>query len=312
MTLDDATTQLLSTMEERGRKPFYEMSVGEARAAGDELRDLFGPGPEVARVTEEHVPVPGGSLRLKILSPEDPRAVMVFYHGGGFVLGSPEESETVARNLVHRANVEIVMVDYRLAPEHRYPTAVEDAWAALRWTARYMDSNGRQLPLIVQGVSAGGNLAAVVAQRAKAEKGPEIALQILAVPVTDSDMNTASYLDPTNQFMLGRKTMSWFWDHYAPDPESRTQPDASPLRGSDLSGLPPAIVITAEHDVLRDEGEAYAEKLRAAGVPVQSRRFDGQVHGFLMFVDMLPGYTAAADYLVEQLDRQLGELVRAT
>lgn len=307
MALDDATTRLLAEMAAGGGKPIHEMTVEEARGLGDGLQEMLGigRGPEVARVTEESVPAPGGSIRVKVFSPENPRAVTVFYHGGGFVLGSPEESEAITRELVVRCGVEIVSVDYRRAPEHRCPAAAEDAWAALSWTARKMEEDRRQLPLIVMGESAGGNLAAVAAQRARRENGPGISQQILIYPVTDSDPNRPSFLDPTNQQMLGRQTMAWFWDHYAPDPESRLLAEAAPLRAADLSGLAPAVVITAEHDVLRDEGEAYADKLRAAGVPVQSRCFDGQVHGFMMFVGLLPGYAAGLDYIVEQIDRNL-------
>ncbi|MBP2364359.1 alpha/beta hydrolase [Pseudonocardia parietis] len=307
MALDDATAGFLAQMAESGMKPLHEMTPEEARGLGGALRDMYGPGPDVARVVDETVPVAGGSVPVRILAPENPRAVIVYYHGGGWVIGSRDETDTLARKMVERTGAAVVLVDYRLAPEHRYPTAVEDSWAALLWTVRHLEEQGLALPLIVSGDSAGGNLAAIMAQRAKAENGPAIALQVLIYPVTDADLDNASYSDPANQLMLSRDSMVWFWDHYVPDRAARQQPEVSPLQASDLSGLPPAVVLTAEHDVLCDEGEAYAEKLRAAGVPVQSRRFDGQMHGFFTMVNVLPGAAAGLEYAAEQIDRHLAE-----
>ena len=159
------------------------------------------------------------------------------------------------------------------------------------------------MPLIVAGDSAGGGLAAVVAQRAR-EAGPEIALQVLVYPVTDCDLDRDSYLDPSNQLIVGRSAMAWFWDHYAPDPSVRARPDASPLRADSLAGLPPAAVLTAEHDVLRDEGEAYARRLAHDGVRVAHKRFDGQMHGFFTLPG-LPGSAAALDFVVQAIEREL-------
>jgi acetyl esterase len=184
----------------------------------------------------------------------------------------------------------VALVDYRLAPEHRYPTAVDDCYAGLEWVAaRLADITGRpDAPLIVAGDSAGGNLSAVMAMRARDRSGPPIALQVLVYPVTDADLSRSSYVDDENQLLLTTDAMVWFWDHYVPDAARRREPDASPLHAEDLTGLPPAVVLTAEHDVLRDEGEAYAERLRAAGVPVDLRRHAGQMHGFFTLL-LLPG-----------------------
>jgi acetyl esterase len=167
---------------------------------------------------------------------------------------------------------------------------------------------GARVPLIVAGDSAGGNLAAIVAQRAKARGGPAIALQVLVYPVTDCDVDTTSYLEDDNQLILTRDGMIWFWDHYAPDPLDRVHPDASPLRNPELSLLPPAVILTAEHDVLRDEGEVYATVLHKAGVPVKHRRFEGQMHGFFPMVNILPGSADAIDYLVDMIDEALTSL----
>ena len=231
--------------------------------------------------------------------------MIVYYHGGGWVLGALDQFDALARRLAERTGCAVVLVDYRLAPEHRYPTAVEDALTALHWTAANLEEiAGSAVPLIVAGDSAGGCLAAVVAQRSR-EAGPEIALQVLVYPVTDCDLDRDSYLEPENQLLVSRDTMAWFWDHYAPDPSVRTSPDASPLRARTLAGLPPAVVLTAEYDVLRDEGEAYAQRLAQDGVRVEHERFDGQMHGFFMMGDILPSSAAGIDFVAGAIDREL-------
>jgi acetyl esterase len=205
-------------------------------------------------------------------------------------MGSIDHFDVMARKLAERTSCAIVLVDYRLAPEHRYPVAVDDCWAGLQWAAAHLgEIAGRpDAPLIVAGDSAGGNLAAVVARRARDEGGPPLALQVLIYPVTDADLDRPSYVDPENQLLLTRASMVWFWDHYLPDAARRAEPDASPLRAPNLEGLPPAVILTAEHDVLRDEGEAYAARLQEAGVPVDVQRHEGQTHGFFSNM-LLPG-----------------------
>jgi acetyl esterase len=307
VAVDEATSALLAQMADSGIKPLHEMTPEEARALGGALREMYGPGPEVGAVTEHAVPVQGGTIPVRVYAPAGPApALIVYYHGGGWVIGALDEFDTLARQMVDRTGAAVVLVDYRLAPEHRYPVAAEDAWAALRWAGEHLEElAGSRVPLIVAGDSAGGNLSAVVAQRARAENGPDISLQVLIYPVTDCDLDNASYTDPANQLLLSRAAMIWFWDHYAPDPQDRKNPDASPLRAADLSGLPPAVVLTAEHDPLCDEGEAYADKLRAAGVPVQHQRFDGQMHAFFTMVNVLPGAAAGLDYVAVAIDRRL-------
>jgi acetyl esterase len=202
-----------------------------------------------------------------------------------------------------------VLVEYRLAPEHRYPTAVDDSYAALEWVGTRLASiAGRDdAPLIVAGDSAGGNLAAVMALRARDRGGPPIALQVLIYPVTDADFDRSSYTDAENQLLLTREAMIWFWDHYLPDASRRMEPDASPLRTIDVGGLPPAVVLTAEHDVLRDEGEAYAERLAAAGVPVDFKRYAGQMHGFFTML-FLPGSERGFQQVVKAIRACLARL----
>ena len=293
MPLDRATRLFMQEMAEGAEpdaKPLHEMTPEEARAFARSLAETAGPAPAMARVEEHMLERDGGSVGLRVLVPiEPPAGVIVYYHGGGWVIGSIDEHDTMARKLAERTSCAVVLVGYRLAPEHRYPVAVDDAYAGLQWTAAHLrEIAGSEVPLFVAGDSAGGNLSAVVAVRARDRQGPEIALQILVYPVTDADFERPSYVDPENALLLTREGMIWFWDHYAPDPARRAEPDASPLQTADLSGLPPAVVLTAEYDVLRDEGEAYAQRLADAGVPVDLRRYPGQMHGFFI-LQMLPG-----------------------
>ncbi|HLJ01816.1 MAG TPA: alpha/beta hydrolase fold domain-containing protein, partial [Solirubrobacteraceae bacterium] len=305
--LDQASAGLLKRLATSGLPPLHELAPDDARAAGTCMAELYGQGPDMARVREITLPTgDGASITARVLVPcRTPRAVIVYYHGGGWVLGSLDQYDTLARELAHRAGAAVVLVDYRLAPEHRFPTAVDDAWAALQWAAANAEAiAGREVPLIVAGDSAGGNLAAVVCQRAR-DAGPEIALQVLVYPVTDCDLDRDSYLEPGNQLLLARDTMAWFWNHYAPQESERVHPEASPLRADSLAGLPPAVVITAEHDVLRDEGEAYAARLAGHGVRVVHRRFAGQMHLFFTLVNVLPGSEAGIEFVAAAIDREL-------
>jgi len=298
MPLDDATKAFLDEMAAGDPAPLHELSLEQARAFGIEMARRFGDGPEMERVSRHSVAAGDGTpLEMRLLVPRGKaRALIVFFHGGGWVCGSLDEVETLGRRLADRAGCKVVLAQYRLAPEHPFPAAIDDAWTALRWAAEHAGG----LPLIVAGDSAGGNLAAVVAQRA----GHEVALQILVEPVTDSDTETASYRDPDNQLIVTRDSMLWFFERYAPDRATRSDPRLAPLRAADLSGAPPAVVLTAEHDVLRDEGEAYAERLRAAGVDVSHKRFAGQMHGFFALVNVLPASADGLDFVVEAIKRR--------
>ncbi|MEX2229207.1 MAG: alpha/beta hydrolase [Dehalococcoidia bacterium] len=291
MAVDRATGMFLEQMAAAGGKPLHESTPEEARALGGMLAALAGPAPKMARVENHAVKVPGGELPVRVLVPiEPPRGVIVYYHGGGWVLGTIDEFDTMARKLAERTSCAIVLVDYRLAPEHRYPVAVDDSYAALEWVGEHLRdiAGATNAPLIVAGDSAGGNLAAVMALRARDRNGPHLDLQVLIYPVTDADFDRPSYTAPENQLLLTRDAMIWFWNHYLPDASRRTEPDASPIRATNLAGLPPAVVLTAEHDPLRDEGEAYAARLAEAGVPVSLQRYAGQMHAFFSLL-MLPG-----------------------
>jgi acetyl esterase len=308
--IDEATLGFLTQLAESGAKPLHEMTPEEARGFTAGLRELIGPGPDVKKSYDVTVPTPDGhSITVRVLVPErEIRALVVYYHGGGWVIGNIDEYDHLTRTLANGLSAVVVNVDYRLAPEHPYPAAADDAWTALQWANTHMtEITGDTVPLVVMGDSAGGNLSAVVAQKARAE-GLKLASQVLIYPVTDADLDSPSYTDPDNQLLLTRESMIWFWGHYAPDPASRLNPDASPIRAADLTGLAPAIVLTAEHDPLRDEGEAYAGRLGEAGVPVEHRRFPGQMHGFFTMVNLLPGSADGIAYVTERLNAHLGEL----
>ena len=312
MALDQATTALLEQLAASGGRPLHELTPAEARGVMAAMRGEQAPGPDMASVRDTRVRASGGFVPVRVLVPvARPRGVIVYYHGGGWVIGGLADFDKLGRLLAQRTGCAVLLVDYRLAPEYRFPTAVDDAWAALRWADEHraeLTGAGKrraEAPLIVAGDSAGGNLSAIMALRARAAGGPPVALQVLVYPVTDCDLESTSYRDPANQLMLSRESMTWFWDHYAPDPEARLHPDASPLRSASFAGLPPAVILTAEHDVLRDEGELYATRLVKAGVPVRHRRFAGQMHGFFTMVDALPGAVAGLDYVAAAIDEQL-------
>jgi acetyl esterase len=308
MALDEASqafmAQLVATP---GLKPLHEMTPTEARGVVVLLNQMAGEGPKMARVDDRSVDTPTGPVPVRVLVPEGTvRGLLVWFHGGGWVIGSVAESDVVARKLAARTRCAVVNVDYRMAPEHRFPVAVDDSYAALEWASAHMaEIAGATVPLIVGGDSAGGNLAAVMAQRARDRKGPRIALQLLVYPVTDADFTRPSYVAADNQLLLARPTMEWFWNHYAPGANDRAHPDASPLRAEDVTGLPPAIVLTAEHDVLRDEGEAYAQRLESAGVPTTFKRFAGQLHGFFTLVNVVPGHELGLDFAAAAIDKAL-------
>src|SRR5215203_4125876 len=247
MAVDYATKAILEQMAAAGGKPLHESTPEEARELGKAFAAMAGPAPTMGRIEDHHVTVDGGTIPVRVLvPPQGARGVIVYLHGGGWVIGAIDEFDTMARKLAERTSCAVVLVGYRLAPEHRYPIALDDSYAALEWAAeRLQGITGRaDVPLIVAGDSAGGNLSAVMARRARDRNGPKIALQVLIYPVTDVDFDRPSYLDPENQLILTRDAMVWFWDHYAPDAARRTEPDASPLRATDLAGLPPAVVLT--------------------------------------------------------------------
>jgi acetyl esterase len=236
----------------------------------------------MGRVEDHEVAVDGGRIPVRVLvPPQGARGVIVYYHGGGWVIGDLDTHDTLCRQLTAEAGVSVIAVDYRLAPEHKFPAAVDDSWAATRWiVAHAAELNVDAGRLAVGGDSAGGNLAAVVALLARDAGGPVIRLQALLYPVTDTNTETESYRTNADGFLLTKESMRWFFDHYV-----KTEADAadwrlSPLRTPSLAGVAPALVVTAGFDPLRDEGEAYARRLREAGVRVDAVCYGGMIHGF--------------------------------
>lgn len=308
MALDAANSAMVCQLSEVG-KPLHQMSLSEARAFIATLRPLSGRGPEMLRIEEHHVG-PDATVLIRLLVPcEHPRGLILYCHGGGWALMSINDFETVGRLIAQLTGCCVALVDYRLAPENPFPAGLEDAWWALLWadTQRQRLMGSAQAPLLVAGDSAGGNLAAVLAQRAARIGAPTLTQQVLIYPVTQPHPDTPSYLDADNQSFISRHDMAWFWDLYIPDPSARLHPEASPLFAEDLSNVAPAVLVSAEHDVLRDEGEAYAQRLRDVGVKVTARRFDGQVHGFLPLFELLPQSHAALRFVVDAIEQQLSK-----
>ena len=238
----------------------------------------------VASVEDRTIPGPEGEMAIRIYTPEGsgPFPVLAFFHGGGWIMGSIISHDPLARVLCNGGGCVVVSVDYRLAPTHRFPAAAEDCYAATRWIAEHAESfNADGSRLAVGGDSAGGNLAAAVALMARDRDGPPIALQLLMYPVVDTNFDTASYRDNAEGKFLTRDSMMGMWQAYLASPEDGNNPYAAPLKAPDMSGLPSALVITAEYDPLRDEGEAYGKRLQEAGVLTTVSRYDGMVHGFM-------------------------------
>ncbi|MBW0103141.1 alpha/beta hydrolase [Pseudonocardia sp. KRD291] len=277
MTLHPFVATMLATQKEAGAPALSDATPAQARALVEAGRAAIGPGPEMARSREVAVPTRGGSLTARLHVPHgDVTGLVVYLHGGGWVVGTVDDYDTLGRELAHRSRCAVLLPDYRLAPEHPFPSGLEDTEDVLTWVGGEAEFSG--LPLVVAGDSAGANLATVAVRRLRGQVTP--ALQVLVYPVTDGARDTESYRDCAEGLGLGARDMAWFFDHYAPA-RDHLSPDVAPLRAGDLAGLPPTAVVTAEYDVLRSEGEAYAERLRAAGVDVTSKRYPGVTHGFL-------------------------------
>jgi acetyl esterase len=308
MVLEAASAALLRAAEAEGRPPIHQSTPVEVRAASDP--SVFGTGPTMHRVidTVAEVGDGGGQVPVRLLIPsEAPRAAVVYFHGGGWVLGDLESYDTLGRKLAAAADATVVMVGYRLAPEHPFPAALDDAWVALRWTAAQCGRTaGLAGPVVVAGDSAGGNLALGVARRAR-EAGPDVAASLLVYPVADVDTTRPSYVHPDNQLLVSKATMTWFFEHYLQGADG-SQADVSPLNDADLSGLPPTAVALAEHDPLLDEGQELVIRLRASGVPVAARLFEGQMHGFFQLTNVLAASDTAVGWLVEFLDGRIAPL----
>lgn len=287
MPLDPQLRAYADQLAALGAPPRHTLSPEVVRAAmAAELAagaDQAQPEP-VARVENQTIPGPAGELPVRVYTPDGdgPFPIVVYFHGGGWVLGNLDSHDGICRGLAREAGCVVVAVDYRLAPEHAFPAAPEDCYAATRWAAQHAERlKGDPARLAVAGDSAGGNLAAVVAHMARDRGGPALVAQALIYPITDLRMRTASYDENADAPILTRDDMIWFRKHYIRCLDDALDPLASPALAENLSGLPRALIVTAGYDPLRDEGDLYGERLLAAGVPVTMRRYDDLTHGFL-------------------------------
>ncbi len=304
MPLDPQVQAFLEQMQALNLPPLNAMTVEEARTAASAMSEMHGEPEPVASVDNLGVPGPAGEIPVRVYTPEQsgPLPVLVYFHGGGWVIGDLETHDPLCRSLCNAGGCIVASIDYRLAPEHKFPAAAEDAYAAARWVAEHTtELGGDPQRVAVGGDSAGGNLAAVVALMARDRRGPEIVCQLLIYPVTDSGCDTASYRDNGDGYFLTAEMMRWFWDQYVSGDADRHNAYAAPLRSRDLRDLPPAVVITAEFDPLRDEGEAYAARLREAGVAVQLKRYDGMIHGFFGMGNLIDQARTAVDDVASAL-----------
>jgi acetyl esterase len=296
--LHPQVAEMVRTMQESGQPPVHLCTLEQARERSRARRALLKDGPPVAAIHAIAVPGGDGEVRARHYVPlEEAHGLVVYFHGGGWVLGDIDDYDTLCQLMAVQGGVEVLSVDYRLAPEHRFPAGLDDARAALAWAA--VELAGER-PIVLVGDSAGANLAAVCSRLAVEDGGPEIALQVLVYPVTDHDFTRPSYADYDAGYGLGAQDMVWFWDHYVPDVADRDDPRASPLRARELSGLPPALVVVAEYDPLRDEVLAYARRMLEAGVPVEIRHYDDVTHGFFSLASFL-----------ERGDEAVAEIARA-
>lgn len=289
----DTRTAIIIKLVNLTAKSGPASTPAEMRANDENLNKLLGGEPTpVNRVLNQDIPGPAGTIPVRIYVPENngPLPVVLFFHGGGWVNGSLSTHDNTSRKIAQYGKVIVIAVDYRRAPEHPFPAPAQDCYAALQWASLHAaDFGGDGTRLGVAGDSAGGNLAAVIALMARDRKGPKISAQALIYPATNiATMETESHKNFATGYLLTGAAMERFRSLYTPNPEDRTKPEASPLLAGDLSGLPPALVITGEFDPLRDEGEAYAARLKKAGVKTTAKRYPGLVHGFISALRVLP------------------------
>ncbi|MEO9363247.1 MAG: alpha/beta hydrolase [Nitrososphaera sp.] len=318
-SVEPKTRTFLENLQKQGGQPIYTLTPEKARAvlSGVQAAPLP-PGVKLAAADIENRTLPGGpegsQVSVNIVRPQGSSnktlPIVIYIHGGGWVLGDFNTHERLVRELANKANATIVFVNYTRSPEAKYPVAIEQAYAATKWVAE----NGKSINvdpsrLAVAGDSVGGNMAAAVTLLAKKRKGPDIKFQALFYPVTDANFDTPSYMAYKDGPWLARRGMEWFWNNYLPDSTTRKEPTSSPLQASidQLKGLPPALVIVDENDVLRDEGEAYAHKLMQANVTVTSTRYLGTIHDFLMLnpISDTPPVRGAIDQASDMLKKAL-------
>jgi acetyl esterase len=311
VTLDPDAAAVFKAFQEAGRPPYESVSPAEAREFYLQARFVSNPEPpELKSIEPLTIPSPAGSIPARVYTPvtlrktHDLAPCLVFFHGGGWVIGNLDSHDVVCRKLADEGQLIVISIDYRLAPEHKFPAAVDDVIAATKWIAGNAGQLGIDASrLVIGGDSAGGNLAAVVAIAARDGNGPAIAGQVLIYPAVDFAMTHPSHREPETSILLTHTVIRWFRDHYLNSAADAENWRASPVRAETLTGLPPAFVLTAGADPLRDEGEEYARRLEKAGVSVTYRTFPGQFHGFFTMGKLLDQANVAA--------RDIGAWLRA-
>lgn len=311
MPVDPQVAAFLERIAALNAPPIYTLSPAAARKTVPQIPPPYEP---IARVEDRRIPGPDGDVPVRIYTPlaavrqpgQGPLPLMVFFHGGGWMVADVPAYEHLARIIANAMDCIVVSVDYRLCPEHRFPAGLEDCYAATVWSAENAGSlGGDPRRIVVCGDSAGANLAAAVSLLARDRMGPPIAYQLLIYPVADNNFDTASYQQNATGFMLTQAAMRWYWDAYLPQGATATPPYAAILK-AELKGLPPAHVITAEFDPLRDEGEAFVERLKEAGIPVTFKRYDGMIHGFVRRTDLF----ATAHLAIQEMAQTLQSALR--
>jgi acetyl esterase len=283
MPLHPQAQALLEQMKQMGFVYSPEMTVDRAREALQMMIAMRGTPEPVASLEDRLIPGPAGDIPIRIYSPQGngPFPVLVFFHTGGWQGGNLDSQDPLCRRLTNVVGCIVVSVDYRLAPEHPFPAGLQDSYAATQWVASHTSEfQGDHSRIAVGGDSSGANLAAVIALMARDQGGPKLAFQLMMFPSTDFRLNTPSMEEYAHGYNVTLPMMVWIRNNYLPNPEDWTNPLASPFLASDLSGLPPALIITAEYDPLRDEGEAYGERLKESGVSLKVSRYDGMIHDF--------------------------------
>jgi len=308
MPLDIAAQNLIDVLTKQGLKSFEQMSVAEARGAVDSFVGLQATPQEVARVVDTEYPGPGGNLKIRIYIPETPATalpVVLYFHGGGFVAGGLSVVNEPLRALANDAAAIVIAATYRLAPEHKFPAATDDSFAALNWVAENIHHYGGDATrIVVMGDSAGGNLATVAAIRARDEGGPSLCAQVLIYPVIDPTAKLPSRAEFKEGYLITAAGLDWFWQQYLASPGDAENPLASPSKAVSLAGLPPTLILSTEYEVARDEGEAYGKQLADAGVATKVIRFDGLIHGVFWMSGVIPRSRELHKAIVAFLNKQ--------